>query len=107
MLAANVRSVRDDALHDLVMRELLGMVNVADVVHRLVTDHPDLIDVQEARVRTMLADHPAVWWRSSVSGLVRADINDAADDLSETIRAQFAEQLRASNDDTDETGESR
>jgi DNA topoisomerase VI subunit B len=104
VLAANVRSDRDDALHDLVMRELLTMINVDDVVHQLVADRPDLVDVQEARVRGMLADHPALSWRSSVSGLVRADI-DAADDLPETIRAQLAEQLRApNNNDTDEAG---
>jgi DNA topoisomerase VI subunit B len=105
VLAANVRIDRDAALNDLIHRELLSMINVDDVVDQLVADHPDLVDVQEAHVRAMLDDHPTMWWRSSVSGLVRANI-DAADDIPETIRTQIADQLSASdNGDTDEADE--
>jgi hypothetical protein len=105
VLAAQVRSVRDEAFNDLVMRELLRMVNVDDVVHQLIAEHPDLVNVRESHVRAMLEDYPTMWWKSSVSGLVRGDI-DAADDLPESIRAQIAEQLRASdNADTDDMDE--
>jgi DNA topoisomerase VI subunit B len=98
VLAANVYASRNDVLTDLVKRELLNMVNVDDVVHQLVADHPDLVDVRKSQIRAMLEDHPVMSWRMSVSGLVRASI-DAADHLPETIRTQIAEQLRASNND--------
>jgi hypothetical protein len=104
VLAADVHNIRDAQLHELVMGELLRKVNVDDVVAQLVADNPDLGDVGEADVRAMLAEQPAISWRSSVSRLVRADIADA-DDLGETIRGQIAEQLRAPEGGDTEAGD--
>ena len=81
------------------------MVDIDDVVRQLVTDHPDLADVDEARIRDTFTDNPTQSWRSSAEQLVAEDI-DAADGLADAVRAQLAEQLAASmNDDDDEMGE--
>jgi hypothetical protein len=104
VLAEHVQQVRDKALTDLVTAELERMVDVDAVVEQLLADRPGLVVVDEDRVRADFADHPIRSWRSAVEQLVDEDI-DAADDITETIRAQIAEQLAASdNGDTDEAG---
>ena len=90
MLAEHVRKVRDDALTDLVKAELARMVDIDAVVRQLIADHPDLADVDEARVRDTFTDHPTRSWRSSAEQLVHEDI-DAADGLADAVRAQLAE----------------
>jgi hypothetical protein len=100
VLAEHVQQVRDKALTDLVTAELERMVDVDAIVDRLLADRPELVAVDEDRVHANFTDHPIQSWRSAVEHLVDQDI-DAADDIPETIRAQLAEQLRASsNDDT-------
>ena len=79
------------------------MIDIDGVVRQLVTDNPNLADVDEARVRDTFTDNPTQSWQSSAEQLVAEDI-DAADGLSNAVRAQLAEQLSASmNDDDGET----
>ena len=106
VLTFNVQVDRDAMLTDLVKQELLGMVDIDAVVSQLVADYPDLVDVDEARIRDTFTDSPTRSWRSSVRQLVHEDI-EAADGLTESVRQQVAEQLAASasRSDDDETGE--
>ena len=46
------------------------MVDIDAVVRRLVADHPDLADVDEARIRDTFTDDPTRSWRSSAQQLV-------------------------------------
>ena len=91
-------------LTSLVKRELLGIVDIDAVVRQLVTDYPDLVDVDEARIRDTFTDNPTLSWRSSAQQLVHEDI-EAADGLTESVRQQVAEQLAASTDHGDDDGE--
>jgi hypothetical protein len=100
VLAPHVEEVRDEMLTSLVARELVGMVDIDGVVRQLVTDYPDLVDVDEARVRDTFTDNPTQSWRSSAQQLVHEDIR-AADGLADAVRAQLAEQLSASMNDSD------
>jgi hypothetical protein len=104
VLAPHVDEVRDEALTDLVARELERIVDINVVVRQLVTDYPDLADVDEARIRDTFTDNPTQSWRSSAEQLVAEDI-DAIDGLADAVRAQLAEQLAASMNDDDEMGE--
>jgi hypothetical protein len=105
VLAEHVQEVRDDALTDLVNTELARLVDIDEVVRQLIADRPDLVDVDEARIRDTFTDNPTLSWRSSAGQLVAEDI-EAADGLTESVRQQVAEQLAASmNDDEGETGE--
>ena len=81
------------------------MVDIDRVVRQLVADYPDLVDVDEARIRDTFTDNPTQSWRSSARQLVYEDI-EAADGLTESVRQQVAEQLAASmNDDDGEMGD--
>lgn len=104
MLTPHVEEVRDGALTDLVALELERMVDIDAVVRQLVADYPDLVGVDEARIRGTFTDQPTRSWRSSAQQLVHEDI-DAADGLAESVRQQVAEQLAASMNDDDGTGE--
>ena len=42
VLAANARTIRDEALTELVTEELAGMVDIDALVRQLIADHPDL-----------------------------------------------------------------
>ena len=64
VLAEHVQTVRDEALTELVWAEIADMVDIDAVVRQLVADHPDLADVDEARVRDTFTDHPTQSWRS-------------------------------------------
>ena len=103
VLAEHVQAARDEALTDLVTQELASMVDIDEVVRQLIADRPDLVDVDEARIRDTFTDNPTRSWRSSAGQLVAEDI-DAADGLTESVRQQVAEQLAASMRDgeTDE-----
>ncbi len=104
VLTSNVQMDRDEMLTSLVKRELLGIVDIDAVVRQLVTDYPDLVDVDEARIRDTFTDNPTLSWRSSARQLVHEDI-EAADGLTESVRQQVAEQLAASTDHGDDDGE--
>jgi len=106
VLAEHVQEVRDDALTDLVNTELARLVDIDEVVRQLIADRPDLVDVDEARIRDTFTDNPTLSWRSSAGQLVAEDI-EAADGLTESVRQQVAEQLAASMRDGDETDERR
>ena len=92
-----VRTARDRELDDLVWDEIRQMVDIDGVKRRLIADHPDLIQVDEARIRDTFADDPTQSWRSSAEQLVSDDI-DATDGLADAVRAQLAEQLATSLD---------
>ena len=103
VLAANARTIRDEALTELVTEELAGMVDIDALVRQLIADHPDLAGVDETRARDMFTSRdPRSWW-AVTSQLVRGDIS-AVDRLADTARAHLVEQLAASTDD-DEAGE--
>jgi hypothetical protein len=105
VLAEHVQEVRDVALTQLVTRELIRMVDIGAVMRQLLADHPDLIDIDEGRIRDEFTEDPTLSWRSAAQQLVGEDI-DAADGLTDAVREQLAEQLRASsNGDTGETGD--
>ena len=70
VLAEHVRTVRDEALTELVWAEIADMVDIDAVVRQLVADHPDLADVDEARIRDTFTDDPTRSWRSSAQQLV-------------------------------------
>ena len=74
------------------------MVDIDAVKRQLIADHPDLADVDEARIRDTFTDDPTRSWRSSAQQLVHEDI-DATDGLADAVRAQLAEQLATSQDD--------
>jgi len=96
---------RDEALTDLVARELERLVDIDRVVRQLVADYPDLADVDEARIGDTFTDNPTQSWRSSAEQLVAEDI-DAVDGITDAVRALLVKQLAASmNDDGDETDE--
>jgi hypothetical protein len=97
VLDEHVRSVRDEALTDLVWAELERMVDIAAVKRRLVADHPDLADVDEARIRDTFTDDPTQSWRSSAQQLVQKNL-DATEGLADAVRAQLAEQLATPQD---------
>ena len=69
------------------------MVDIDAVKRRLVADHPDLANVDEARVRDTFTAHRTRSWRSSAQQLVHEDI-DATDGLADAVRTQLAEDLR-------------
>jgi DNA topoisomerase VI subunit B len=92
-----VRSVRDKALTNLVWAEIADMFDIATVKRQLIADHPDLADVDEARIRDTFADDPTRSWRSSAQHLVNEDI-DATPGLADAVRAHLAEQLATPQD---------
>ena len=104
VLVPHVEEVRDGALTHLIARELEHMVDVDVVVHQLVTDYPDLVDVDEARIRDTFTDNPIQSWRSSAEQLVAEDI-DAIDGISDAVRALLVQLLVASMNDDNETDE--
>jgi len=104
VLAEHVQNARDEALTDLVTTELARLVDTDAVVRRLLDDHPDLGAVDETDVRQRLTDHPTESWRAAAKQLIDEHI-DAADDLAAAVREQLAEQLRAADNDDDETGD--
>ena len=91
------RTVRDEALTEMVWAEIADMVDIDAMVRRLVADHPDLADVDEARIRDTFTDDPTRSWRSSAQQLVNDDI-DATPGLADAVRAQLAEQLATPQD---------
>ena len=102
-----MQEARGDALTDLVKTELARLVDVDAVVDQLLADRPELVVVDEDRVRANFTDHPTRSWRSAAEQLVSQDI-DAVDGLVDAVREQIAEKLSAStNDDGDETDERR
>ena len=74
-------------------QKLADMVDIAAVKRQLIADDPDLADVDEARIRDTFTDNPTRSWRSSAQHLVNEDI-EAADGLTEVLRALLAEDLR-------------
>ena len=78
VLAEHVRSVRDEALTEMVWAEIADMVDIDALVRRLIADHPDLADIDEARIRDTFTDDPTRSWRSSAQQLVNERI-DATD----------------------------
>ena len=106
MLAEHVQAARDEALTDLVTQELASMVDIDAVVRQLLADRPDLVDVDEARIRDTFTDNPTRSWRSSAGQLVAEDIDAVRRSHRMLSAQQVAEQLAASmNDDGDETDE--
>ena len=97
VLDEHVRSVRDEALTEMVWAEIADMVDVDAVVRRLVADHPGLANVDEARIRDTFTDDPTPSWRSSAQHLVDEDI-DATDGLADAARAHLVEQLATPKD---------
>ena len=87
------RTVRDEALTEMVWAEIADMVDIDAVVRRLRADYPDLADVDEARIRDTFTDDPTRSWRSSAQHLVNEHI-EAADGLTDALRARLAENLR-------------
>ena len=97
VLTEHVQTVRDEALTEMVWAEIADMVDVDAVVRRLVADHPDLADIDEARIRDTFTDDPTQSWRSSAQHLVNERI-EAAPGLTEVLRARLAEQLATPQD---------
>jgi len=97
VLTEHVQTVRDEALTEMVWAEIADMVDVDALVRRLVADHPDLANIDEARIRDTFTDDPTRSWRSSAQHLVNEDI-DATDGIAEAARAQIAEQLGTPQD---------
>jgi len=97
VLTEHVQTVRDEALTEMVWAEIADIVDVDAVVHRLVADHPDLADIDEARIRDTFTDDPTRSWRSSAQQLVNDDI-DATPGLADALRARLAEQLATPQD---------
>lgn len=98
VLAGHVQTVRDETLTEIVATELARMVDIAGVVRQLLTDHPDLVDVDEARVRETFTSNPFLSWRSAAEQLVDQDI-DGVDGLADAVRAHLLEQLADDEDD--------
>ena len=71
VVAEHVQTVRDEALTEMVWAEIADMVDIDAVVRQLIADHPDLADVDEARIRDTFTDDPTQSWRSSAQQLVR------------------------------------
>ena len=97
VLDEHVRTVRDEAITEMVWAEIAGMVDIDAVVRQLVADHPELADIDEARIRDTFTDDPTQSWRSSAQQLVNEDI-DATPGLADAVRAQLAEQLATPQD---------
>ena len=97
VLAEHVRNVRDEALTEMVWAEIADTVDIDALVRRLVADHPDLADIDEARIRDTFTDDPTRSWRSSAQQLVNDDI-DATPGLADALRARLAEQLATPQD---------
>jgi hypothetical protein len=97
VVAEHVRTVRDEALTEMVWAEIADMIDIDAVVAGLIADHPNLAEVDEERIRATFADEPTLSWRSSAQQLVSERIEDA-DGLTEMLRAQLAEQLATPQD---------
>jgi DNA topoisomerase VI subunit B len=92
VLAQNVAAVRAETVADLVADELARMVDIGDVVGRLLDGH-NFGGVDQADVRDSFIADPTRSWRSVARQLVVEDIRAAADTLAADVRAQLHEQL--------------
>ena len=98
VLADRVARFRDARLADLVWSEMARKFNVAAVVRQLVADHPDLAEVDEARIRDDFTDNPTRSWLTVADQLVDDDIDDA-EGITDAIREQITQQLNGAADD--------
>ena len=94
VVTEHVQTVRDEELTQMVWAEIANMVDVDALVRRLIADHLDLADVDEARIRDTFTDDPTQSWRSSAQQLVSEHIaatDGIAPGLADALRARLAE----------------
>ena len=90
-----------------IQAELQRMVNIPALARRLAAE-VEVTDIDAEAIAELLKEHPAASWGSAHAGLVDRAVrrSTATQSLADAVREQLAEQLRASDSDTDdETGD--